>query len=239
MVLLTGLTIEEAHTKIKTKVTETEGFIKGPKTVESLWSEKQAEDGDLRRKLENRLSILKTLWYAESDEVKFKDLSNWITIIEEEVKRTLTIMEVLTQVRKMRLNEHYPGVKTITDPSGVDVLLQDTEAATNTDIGLNSDAVEMQRTLTQKAGDTEEPRFMLFPKYMSELIAIPTGQSNPCFKELVDCGSEGHLARVCTTKMNLYTEINRGHAKQKGKMPASCGCWTGGAGANAQETNPL
>jgi hypothetical protein len=40
-------------------------------------------------------------------------------------------------------------------------------------------------------------------------------------------------------KKNLYTERNRGHAKQKGKMPASRGCWTGGAGAHAQETNPL
>ena len=52
-----------------------------------------------------------------------------------------------------------------------------------------------------------------------------------------NCGSEGHLARVCTTKKNLYTERNRGRAKQKGKMPASRGCLTGGAGVHAQETS--
>ena len=42
---------------------------------------------------------------------------------------------------------------------------------------------------------------------------------------------------MCTTKKNLYTERNRGHAKQKGKMPASRGCLTGGAGVHAQETS--
>jgi hypothetical protein len=52
-----------------------------------------------------------------------------------------------------------------------------------------------------------------------------------------DCSSEGHLARVCTTKKNLYTERNRGHAKQKGKMPASRACLTRGAGVHAQETS--
>ena len=273
----------------------------------------------MRRKLEHQLSILKILWYAEPDEVKFEDLSDWVTVIEDEVRRTLNVMEVFMQVREMRLlTEHDAGVKTITDPDGVDVGLQDTEATTNTDMGLKTDAVEMHRTLTPRAGDTEEPRFTLRPKDMSKLIAIPTGQANPCFEELVDhpggagtvigkqgkkhkvqaggrylprlmdiritgvqvvednrrltscwppmgkcascgieghrrlrapciaqgrrcndCGSEGHLARMCTTKKNLYTERNRGHAKQKGKMPASCGYWTGGAGAHAQETNPL
>ena len=54
-----------------------------------------------------------------------------------------------------------------------------------------------------------------------------------------DCGLQGHLARVCTMKKNLYTETDRGHTKQKGKMPAKGGHWIGGTGAHAQETNPL
>jgi hypothetical protein len=182
-----GLTMEEAHTKIKTKITEIEGFIQQHKTVGSLCSERRAEAGDLRRKLEHRLSILKIFWYAEPDEDKFEELSNWITDVGDEVQRTLNVMEVFMKVREMRLlTEHDAGVKTITDPAGVDVVLQSTEATTNTQTGLNNDTVEMRGTLTPRAGDTEEPRFTLRPKDMSKLIAIPTGQFNPRFDELVD-----------------------------------------------------
>jgi hypothetical protein len=312
-----GLTMEKAHTKIKTQITEIEGFIQRHKMVGSLGSEQRAEAGALRRKLEHRLSYLKILWYAEPNKVRFEELSNWITDVGDEVRRTLNVMEVFMKVREMRLlTEHDAGVKTITDPAGVDVVLQSTEATTNTQKGLNNDTVEMRETLTPRAGDREEPRFTLRPKDMSELIAIPTGQFNPRFDELVDhpggagavigkqgkklkvqtgrrylprlmdiritgmqvaednrqlascwplmgrcascgieghrrlrapciaqgrrcndCGSEGHLACVCTTKKNLYTKRNRGHAKQKGKMPASRGCLTRGAGVHAQETS--
>ena len=141
----------------------------------------------MRRKLEHRLSILKIFWYAEPDEDKFEELGNWITDVGDEVQRTLNVMEVFMKVREMRLlTEHDAGVKTITDPAGVDVVLQGTEATTNTQTGLNNDTVEMRGTLTPRAGDTEEPRFTLRPKDMSELIAIPTGQFNPRFNELVD-----------------------------------------------------
>jgi hypothetical protein len=116
------------------------------------------------------------------------------------------------RVREMRLKtEHDAGVKTITDPAGVDVVLQSTEATTNTQNGLNNDTVEMRGTLTPRAGDTEEPRFMFRPKDMSELIAIPTGQFNPCFDELVDhpggagavIGKQGKKLKVQTRRRHL------------------------------------
>ena len=63
-----GLTMEEAHTKIKTKITEIEGFIQRHKMVGSLGSEQRAEAGALQRKLEHRLLYLKILWYAEPND---------------------------------------------------------------------------------------------------------------------------------------------------------------------------
>ena len=182
-----GLTLGAAHKKLKTRITEIEGFIQRHTTVGSLGSEQRAEAGALQHKLENRLSYLKILWYAEPDEDKFEELSNWITDFGDEVERTLNVMEVFMKVREMRLlTEHDAGVKTITDPAGVDVVLQGTEATTNTQTGLNNDTVEMRGTMTPRAGDTEEPRFTLRPKDMSELIAIPTGQFNQRFDQPVN-----------------------------------------------------
>ena len=105
----------------------------------------------MQRKLENWISYLKILWYAEPNEDKFEELSNWITDVGDVVKRTLNGMEVFMQVREMRLlTEHDAGVRTITDPAGVDVVLQSTEATTNTQTGLNYDTVEMRGTLTPR-----------------------------------------------------------------------------------------
>ena len=99
----------------------------------------------------------------------------------------LNVMEVFMQVREMRLlTEHDAGTKMITNPARVDVMLQDTESRTNTDNGLDINTVERSGTLTPQAGDTGEPRFTLRLKDMSKLVAIPTGQSNPRFKKLVD-----------------------------------------------------
>jgi hypothetical protein len=207
-----GLTLETAHKKLKTRITEIEGFIQQHTTVGSLGSEQRAEAGALQRKLEHRLSYLKILWYAKPDEVKFEELTDWITDVEDEVRRTLKVMEVFMKVREMRLKtEHNAGVKMITDPAGADVVLQSTEATTNTQKGLNNDAVEMHGTLTPRAGDTEEPRFTLRPKDVSELIAIPTGQFNPRFDELVDhpggagavIGKQGKKLKVQTRRRHL------------------------------------
>jgi hypothetical protein len=85
-------------------------------------------------------------------------------------------MTVFMRARGTRLKtEHDEGVKKITDPAGVDIVLQGTEATTNAQNGLNTDTVEMRGTLTPRRGDTEEPQFTLRPKDVSELIAIPTG----------------------------------------------------------------
>jgi hypothetical protein len=140
----------------------------------------------LQRRLANRLSIMKILWYAEPDEAKFEDLTDWITVIGDEVKKTLNVMEVFMQIREMRLlTEHDAGGETITDPAGVYVVLQDTEATTNTDTGLDTDTVERRGTLTPRAGETGEPRFTLCPKDMSELVAILTGSPIHASKNLL------------------------------------------------------
>ena len=57
-----------------------------------------------------------------------------------------------------------------------------------------------------------------------------------------NCGSQGHLARVCTTKTNLSTEVNGSQIKQREKMPTNRG-YQGygakGAGAHTQGTHPI
>ena len=55
-------------------------------SVGSFCSAQWADADDLQRTLAHRLSILKILWYAEPHEVKFEDMSNWITVIEDEVR---------------------------------------------------------------------------------------------------------------------------------------------------------
>jgi hypothetical protein len=54
-----------------------------------------------------------------------------------------------------------------------------------------------------------------------------------------ECGSDGHLARVCKTKKNLHAEGNRSRAKQKREIPTNRGGLPGGARVHAQETNSL
>jgi hypothetical protein len=164
-----------AHKKLKTQITEIERFLQQHTMVGSLSSQQQAEAGELRHKLEHRLGYLKILWYAEPDEAKFEELTEWITDVEDEVRRMINVMTVFMRVRGMRLKtEHDEGVKTITDPAGVDVVLQSTEATTNAQNGLNTDTVEMSGTLTPRAGDTEEPRFTLRADRHSHGTVQPT-----------------------------------------------------------------
>ena len=68
------------------KITEVERFLQQHTTVGSLRSEQWAEAGDLQRKLAHRVLILKILWHAEPDEAKFHSMSDWITVIEDEVR---------------------------------------------------------------------------------------------------------------------------------------------------------
>ena len=170
-----NLTLGPAHKKLTTKITEINRFLKRHAMVGSLDSTQQTEAGDLRQKLERRLGYLKILWYAEPNEAKFEELTEWITDVEDEVRGTINVMTVFMRVREMRLKtEHNEGVKTITDPAGVDVVLQSTEATTNAQNGLNTDTVEMSGTLTPRAGDSEEPRFTLRADRHSHGTVQPT-----------------------------------------------------------------
>ena len=101
------------------------------------------------RRLAHRLSMLKILWYAEPDEVKFEDMSNWISVIEDEEKTKLKAMELFVRIREMRLpTEHKAGVQTATDPAGGSVVLQNMEATTNTDTKTSIDTAGRCKTLT-------------------------------------------------------------------------------------------
>ena len=51
-----------------------------------------------------------------------------------------------------------------------------------------------------------------------------------------ECGSEGHIARVCKTRKNLQAESNNGQTKQKREIPTHQGSLPGGARVHAQET---
>jgi hypothetical protein len=107
--------------------------------------------------------------------------------------------------------EHNEGGKSITDhPAGVAVVLQETEATTNAQNGLNTDTVKMRGLLTPRAGDTEEPRFTLRPKDVSELIAIPAGQFNQHFDAHVHHpGGAGVVIGQQGKKFKVQTK--RGH----------------------------
>ena len=105
------------------------------------------------------------LCYAKPDEVRFENLSDWITVIEDEVKMKLRAMEVFIRVRTMRiLTGHNTGVQ---KTGGF--VLHDTEAMTNTDTGLNIDTVERHETLTPRAGDMGKQQFTLCPEDTSRL----------------------------------------------------------------------
>ena len=136
------LTLEKAHWRVMSKITEVERFLQLHTTVGSLCSEQWAEAGDLQWKLAHRLLILKILWHAEPDEVRFHGMSNWITVIEDEVRTKLRAMEVFVRVRERRLpSEHNAGVQTTPDPAGGGVVPQREEATTNTITGLSIDTV--------------------------------------------------------------------------------------------------
>jgi hypothetical protein len=106
-------------------------------------------------------------------------------------------MTVFMRARGTRLKtEHDDGGKSITDhPAGIAVVLQETESATNTYVGLNTDTAEMRGTLTPRAGGAEEQRFTLRPKDVSTIITVPAGQFNQRFDKLVHHPSRERSSR--------------------------------------------
>ena len=97
--------------------------------VGSFHSAQWAEANDLQRTLAHWLSILKILWYAKPDEVKFEDMSDWITVIKDEVRTKLKAVAMFIWDGGMRLpTEHN---------ADDGVMPQDMEMEADTDIGLS------------------------------------------------------------------------------------------------------
>jgi hypothetical protein len=147
----------------------------------------QTEAGELRQKLWHRLGYLKILWYAEPNKTKFGELTEWITGVDDEVRRIINALTVFMRARGTRLKtEHnYEGKSTTDQPAGVAVVLQETESTTNAQNGLNIDTAEMRETLTPQAGGAEEQRFTLRPKDVSTMVTIPAGQFSQRFDKPV------------------------------------------------------
>ena len=80
-----NLTLGTAHKKLTTKIAEINTFLQRHAMVGSLDTILQTEAGELRRQLQHRLGYLKILWYAEPNETKFEELTEWITGVEDEV----------------------------------------------------------------------------------------------------------------------------------------------------------
>ena len=95
----TNLTLGTAHDKLKTKITGIDRFLQRHVMVGCLDSTQQTEAGELRQKLEHRLGYLKILWYTEPNEAKFEELTEWITGVDDEVRRIINVMTVFTRAR--------------------------------------------------------------------------------------------------------------------------------------------
>ena len=92
----------------------------------------------------------------------------------------------------MLATEHEAGEDLSTGPSGSDVVLQVTEATTNTLTGLD-EILETCETLTQVVGDAEEraePTF--YPDDVPELI-MSVEESDLRFAKLDDCLDEDRV----------------------------------------------
>ena len=92
-----------AHKKLTTKLAEINTFLQRHARVGSLDTILQTEAGELRRQLQHRLGFLKILWYAEHNETRFEDLTEWITGVEGEVRRIVHVMTVFMRARGTRL----------------------------------------------------------------------------------------------------------------------------------------
>jgi hypothetical protein len=96
-----------SHRKLKTQITEIERFLQRHAMVGCLDSTQQTEAGELRQKLEHRLGYLKILWYAEPNEAKFEELTEWITDVGDMVRRTINVMTVFMRAKGARLKTEH------------------------------------------------------------------------------------------------------------------------------------
>jgi hypothetical protein len=103
------------------------------------------------------------------DETDGSDFDEWVVRTEEEVKNALIDSEIFVEVRETSTN-HVAGGDLATGPAGPDVILQVTEATTDTLTSLD-ETLETCRTLTQVGGDAEEQAEpMFYPDDVPELI---------------------------------------------------------------------
>jgi hypothetical protein len=115
------------------------------------------------------------------------NFDEWVIKTEEEMKSALFDSEIFVEVRETTSSNHVAGEVLTTDTAEPDVVLQVTEATTDTLAGLD-DTSETGKTLTQVVGDAEEqagPTF--YPDDVSELI-LSVGASDLCF-----AGPDDHL----------------------------------------------
>jgi hypothetical protein len=103
-----NLTLRTAHDRLKIKITGIERFLQRHAMVGCLDDAAQkTEAGELRRQLWQKLGYLKILWYAEPSETKFRELTEWITGVNNEVRRIINVMTVFMRARGTRLKTEY------------------------------------------------------------------------------------------------------------------------------------
>ena len=206
------LTMEEAHWRVMSKITEVERFLQERRTtVGPLHPEQWTEAGNLHRKLAQRLSLLKILWHAEPDEARFHGMREWITVIEDEVYTKLGAMEVFMRTKENWFVDTRAGGQTTHGPADGGVVPLRKEATTPIAARLNVDTVEGRMTLTQQTGDTGKPQETLCPKDMSRLVATPTG------RKLKEALHPRDMSRLVATPMGQFNQ-HVGHLGEAGTV---------------------
>lgn len=119
------LTLEEAHWRVMSKITEVETFLQQHTTVGGLHQSQRARAGELHRTLARQSSILRILWHAEPNEARYHNMREWINVIEDEVETKLRAMEVFALVReKQYLDDSQAGAQATSSHVGWIVLPQ-------------------------------------------------------------------------------------------------------------------
>jgi hypothetical protein len=151
---------QESGFEVEAMIEEIRGFLRRYAAAGSLDLRQTRQLGRLHQDLKDQFCRLENTWETMRGDVTdgndFDELEEWVANTEEEVKNTLLDSEVFMEVRETMLSpEHLAGEDLATGPAGSDVVLQVTEATTNTLTGLDK-ILETCETLTQVVGDAEE-----------------------------------------------------------------------------------
>jgi hypothetical protein len=179
---------EELGSDVEARIGELRGFLHRYAAVGSLNLRQTKQLGRLQRNLKGKFCRLEGTWSTmRGNGTDGSDFDEWVIKTEEEMKSALFDSEIFVEVRETTSNNHVAGEVLTTDTAEPDVVLQVTEATTDTLAGLD-DTSETGKTLTQVVGDAEEqagPTF--YPDDVSELI-LSVGASDLCF-----AGPDDHL----------------------------------------------